>query len=1124
MQKFFTLRGVFLLFFVFITSYTYAQPANDNPCNAIEIATATSCIFSTYTTVGATATTGVAAPGCASYVGGDVWFAITVPCTGSLSVTTAAGSITNGGMALYSGDCNALLLVTCNDNASGTNLMPAITRSGLIPGETVFIRFWVNGNTMSGTFGICATIQPPAQGGSTCATAQAFCSSNQYTFPNITGQPNTAGGGSFGCLATIPNPVWYFMQIETSGDLHMQISQTSTTGTPIDVDFCLWGPFTSPSNGCAQYSASNIVDCSYSTAAVEYADIIGAVAGQYYLILITNYNGASGTITFNGLPTSTCSTNCNLVCSLTASNNGPVCPGGQVTLTASTVPNAVYNWNGLACNVSTGQTVTITAPTTVGSYNYTVIATQPGGATCSATTTVVVSNSLASGSANAVATNCPGMNNGSITFNPSPPGNYTYILNPGNITQVNNPVFTGLAAGTYSINYSNSGGCSGTLSNITVGEGPALTASATSTATSCPQVTDGTITVTPITGVGPFTYTLNPGNITQSSNVFTGLGAGNYTISFSSSSGCQGAVAGTVTVDAGPPLSAGTSQVDLRCSYTNDGTLTVTPNSGSGPYTFTLTPGNITQTGASNTTFTGLSAYTAYTVNYSDAAGCQGTLNATLTSNPELKVVQNAKAMPLCNGDSNGSIDISAFGGVADYQYSLNSGTNYQGVGLFSNIPAGTYNVRVKDNVGCFKDTVIVLGQPSQLQASATNSKPATCDGNDGEITITGQGGTPPYTYSINDGAFVPNNIYIAPVVGPYPNIKVKDNNGCLNQTSTNVVYINNLVANLGADTAICQGDTLRLFPQITGNANIFRWVPGLMVLDVNVKDGVMFPIDTTVYKLIIQQGPCSAEDEIKVNVKWKPKALAGADTTICFNDKAVLNGGVSHNSGTVLYNWVPTRNLLNADTSYTIFTPVRDTVGTFIYTLHVKDDYGCGFEVTDQKKITVRPAVPAFAGKDTLGVKGLPHKLLGSGGKYYEWSPPLPLNNPFAAQPFATIYDDTKFYMKTTDEFGCVGYDTVLVKVYEGPTYYIPNAFSPNGDGLNDIFRVIPVGIARTDYFRIFDRWGNLVFSNKEFLKGWDGTYKGQKVPLGHYVWMIRGVDRDGKVIERTGTVMVVQ
>ena len=104
------------------------------------------------------------------------------------------------------------------------------------------------------------------------------------------------------------------------------------------------------------------------------------------------------------------------------------------------------------------------------------------------------------------------------------------------------------------------------------------------------------------------------------------------------------------------------------------------------------------------------------------------------------------------------------------------------------------------------------------------------------------------------------------------------------------------------------------------------------------------------------------------------------------------------------------------------------------------------------------------------------------------------------------------------------MGTDSVFLQVYNGPTYYVPNSFTPNGDGLNDIFRAIPVGIAYTEWFRVFNRYGELVFQTNRWLKGWDGTYLGKKQPAGTYVWIVKGMDRNGKIVEQKGTVTIIQ
>ena len=171
-----------------------------------------------------------------------------------------------------------------------------------------------------------------------------------------------------------------------------------------------------------------------------------------------------------------------------------------------------------------------------------------------------------------------------------------------------------------------------------------------------------------------------------------------------------------------------------------------------------------------------------------------------------------------------------------------------------------------------------------------------------------------------------------------------------------------------------------------------------------------------------------------------------------------------------------------------------------------------------------MNPPVPAFAGNDTIAAIDVPHQLSGSGGLIYLWAPPNVLDNALSPTPIATLKNDTRFVLVVVDNGGCVGTASVLVKVYKGPTYYIPNAFTPNGDGLNDIFQATPPGIKSTDFFRVYNRFGQMVFEAKKNGQGWDGTYLGKPQPIGVYLWMIRGVDKFGKVVEMKGTVTLIR
>ncbi|MBC7536428.1 MAG: hypothetical protein H7258_12105, partial [Ferruginibacter sp.] len=369
-------------------------PANDEPCAAIPLTATSTCNYATYTTANATGTTGVPAPGCANYSGGDVWFKVVIPCDGKVIIDTQTGVMTDGGMAAYRGSCGNLQLIQCDDDGSANGLMPRLSLTSLTPGSTIYIRVWEFGNDNPGTFGICVTIPPPPPPGTSCFGGQPFCSSNTYTYNNSTNVPSLGSQGIYGCLFTTPNPAWYYMQLQTSGSLDIFIQQNGTGGNPLDVDFCLWGPFPTLASSCDNLAASNIVDCSYSAAATETANIANGQAGEFYILLITNYSNQPGSVTFNQSG-GTGSTNCDIVCTLTSGNSGPICPGQTVNLTASTIVGATYQWNGPNCfnqnALSTQQNPAgVPVPTIPGQYVFWVTASFPGGSSCTSYDTVTV--------------------------------------------------------------------------------------------------------------------------------------------------------------------------------------------------------------------------------------------------------------------------------------------------------------------------------------------------------------------------------------------------------------------------------------------------------------------------------------------------------------------------------------------------------------------------------------------------------------------------------------------------------------------------------------------------------------------------------------------------------------
>lgn len=200
-----------------------APPANDDPCAATPLPVNTSCTYTNTTNASATASTGVPAPGCAFYSGGDVWFTVVVPAGGALTVETAAGVVTDGGMAIYSGTCTSLTLIECDDD-DGPGTMSSITLTGQTPGATLFVRAWEFGNNNNGTFDICASepSAPPANDDPCAATPLAVNASCTFTPATNASATGTVGAPAPGCASYGGGDVWFTVVVPASGDITVE--------------------------------------------------------------------------------------------------------------------------------------------------------------------------------------------------------------------------------------------------------------------------------------------------------------------------------------------------------------------------------------------------------------------------------------------------------------------------------------------------------------------------------------------------------------------------------------------------------------------------------------------------------------------------------------------------------------------------------------------------------------------------------------------------------------------------------------------------------------------------------------------------------------------------------------
>lgn len=293
-----------------------------------------------------------------------------------------------------------------------------------------------------------------AQTGANCQQALPFCTDiNNYDFPNSTGVPSL---GNVSCLSSTPNPVWYYMQVAQTGNINIFISQANANGSGLDVDFAVWGPFVSLAAGCGNpFPPGTPVDCSYSTSATETAHIPNAPAGQYYIMLITNYSNQAGNIHFsqtnvgnNGAG----ATNCGILAA--GSSNGPICAGQTLLLTANQVVGGTYQWTGPNGFSSTLQNPVIPNATVANAGTYTLVVTDPSGTDTALVNVVVNPKPTAALSTNPLV--CLGTASVFSAAGSQPvPGitSYQWIFNNSGVinqtTNVPTATFTYPIAGTY---------------------------------------------------------------------------------------------------------------------------------------------------------------------------------------------------------------------------------------------------------------------------------------------------------------------------------------------------------------------------------------------------------------------------------------------------------------------------------------------------------------------------------------------------------------------------------------------------------------------------------------------------------------------------------------------------
>ena len=348
------------------------------------------------------------------------------------------------------------------------------------------------------------------------------------------------------------------------------------------------------------------------------------------------------------------------------------------------------------------------------------------------------------------------------------------------------------------------------------------------------------------------------------------------------------------------------------------------------------------------------------------------------------------------------------------------------------------------------------------------------------------------------------------------------NSSGC-QDTALKVITVHPLPnLNAGLDTTICLGQSIVLNP--TGAAS-YIWLPPTSTLScTNCASPRATPTVTTVYNVrgVSAQG-CSVNDSIRVTVVQPSTVVAPPADSLCIGQGTQLFA-----RGTQVYSWSPSTGLSNPNSS----SPIARPTATTTYVVTGSDARGC-FVTRDSVTISVFPYPVFDLGLDTTITVGSSVQLNPNRSNDITsviWSPTTGLSCTDCPDPLATPKQRTTYTATVTNNGGCVTKDELTIFVIcNNENIFIPNTFSPNGDGMNDLFYVRGRGLTKIRSIKIFNRWGQQIFTQNNVIAndtgaGWDGTFKGQPLSPEVYIYMVEVVCENNALIMLKGDVMLVR
>jgi large repetitive protein len=766
-------------------------------------------------------------------------------------------------------------------------------------------------------------------------------------------------------------------------------------------------------------------------------------------------------------------------------------------------PPFSYFWNS-----SPPQTTPNAVNLPVGNYRVTV--SDANGCTATATVFIIDSGSPALSVIKKDET-CDSLNNGEATIIPGGgTGPFTYSWNT--VPPQNTQTATGLSSGSYTCIVTGANGCTATAV-VYIGLSGKPDIQTQITHVSCDGSILGSASAS-ATGFDPFTYQWSTSPPQNTASV-SGLPQGPYTVTVTDVYGCSSqaiVVIGTGTIN------ITSSTTNASCGNAPDGTATVNVSNGIPPYTFVW---NTTPVQTTNTA-TGLLPGT-YTVDVTDSVGCQSTHTVTIQGPPSMQLNISTVKSSCTQPDGSGTVSVS--GGNPPYTYLWNT-TPTQTAPTAINLAAGIYEVIVTDAIGCTMTQNVFISNHDGPDGYIGGVTDATCKEANGSATVILNSGNQPITYQWSTTPPQSGITGTGMGEGTYY-VQITDVNGCL-------IYLNVKINDIEMVDLLFDSATKANCGYANAMASVLDTggiVPVTIEWLVNPPQfgNVAYNLPGGIHLAVATDGN-GCKDTVEVLIEEEKANNSISYNSACVDEPASF-GGVTDYPGTLNWSWDfgdPASGVNNYATGQ-LASHIYYQTGFYEVTLYI--DGGCA---TDTLKTTISPALLPEASfthepEEIYANSAVLFLYTGTEAEKFRWNTSTDLSssekNPVFT--FYNIQDSVTINLIVTTSHGCIDSISRTFYVDNAPVFWVPNSFTPDGDGMNDAFKVYAHGLKECDV-KIYTRWGELIFhsDDAEFMKntGWEGTIKGKEARQDVYVYLIEGRLLDGKPFSRKGYVTIVK